>query len=615
MSGALNKAAEQTSAWKVHPREYAAARPPQFEAPVHPESVYVQMADGVRLAADIYLPSRAGETVEGEFPTIMVLTPYYRRFKLKPGSDAEPTPGNSKYRDLFVSRGYALVVVDVRGTGASFGHREGFRAPHERKDFSDLADWVCAQRWSNGRIGAGGISYLGAGAEFLAGTGHPAVKAIAPLFAVWDTYADNYYPGGVQLTELIESYHRVMLGLDQVDEEALAPYPAYQHPEFAGGPQPVDEDEDGKLLEQALADHRANYRHTDLMRQFSFREEPLPYDPSYSSAAFSPYHYSHGVAPDVAILSLSGWMDGAGYANGALSRFLVMKDNPHHLMLGPWDHGARTDVSPWRAAEAPDDFWWFEVLRFFDHYLCGMQTGLDQEEPVHYFTLHEEQWHSAPAWPLAQDASILELTEHGSLSREPASPETLEYQVDYGLGAGKRTRYERIAAHAVDDYYADWHGRTHGHLSFTSEALEQSLTLSGHGQVELTISSSEPDAQVFVYLTEEEADGTQRYVTEGLLRLLHRKVTDPPQEFPDAWPFRTFRREDAEPLTVGRPEKVLIPMLPTSWRFNPGSRIVLSIAGHDRDHTAQSPQGRPPRLTLHTGPGANLLELPIVLRK
>ena len=99
-------------------------------------------------------------------------------------------------------RGYAVVVVDVRGTGASFGTRDSFRSPRERDDTSEIADWIVAQPWSNGALGATGISYVGAAADFLASTGHPAVKAIAPLSSVWDTYADNYFPGGIQLKSL-----------------------------------------------------------------------------------------------------------------------------------------------------------------------------------------------------------------------------------------------------------------------------------------------------------------------------------------------------------------------------------------------------------------------------
>ena len=59
-------------------------------------------------------------------------------------------------------RGYAVVVVDVRGTGASFGTRDCFRSPKERDDFHEIADWIVAQPWSDGVIGSTGISYLGA---------------------------------------------------------------------------------------------------------------------------------------------------------------------------------------------------------------------------------------------------------------------------------------------------------------------------------------------------------------------------------------------------------------------------------------------------------------------
>ena len=115
---------------------------------------------------------------------------------------------------MFVPRGYALVVVDARGTGASFGTRDSFRRPRERADYKAIADWIVAQPWSDGAIGATGISYLGAACDFLASTGHKAVKAIAPLFAVWDTWADNYYPGGMLIKRLALVYDELMLALD-----------------------------------------------------------------------------------------------------------------------------------------------------------------------------------------------------------------------------------------------------------------------------------------------------------------------------------------------------------------------------------------------------------------
>ena len=114
---------------------------------------------------------------------ILILTPYYRRFALRRGArnDIDDCPTIAFYRDMFVPRGYALVAVDVRGSGASFGTRDGFRSPIERLDHHDVADWVSRQPWCSGRIGATGISYPGAESDFLASTGHPAVKAVAPL--------------------------------------------------------------------------------------------------------------------------------------------------------------------------------------------------------------------------------------------------------------------------------------------------------------------------------------------------------------------------------------------------------------------------------------------------
>ena len=170
-------------------------------------------------------------------------------------------------------RGYAVVVVDVRGTGASFGTRDSFRSPREREDSREIADWIVAQPWSDGRIGATGISYPGAASDFLASTGHAAVRAIAPLFAVWDTYADNYYPGGILLKELARSYDELMVAMDHDRRDLLKNFVYYANPDLAG-PHPVDEDPDGTLLAQAIHEHLGNFRQPDFMGEFRFREEP-----------------------------------------------------------------------------------------------------------------------------------------------------------------------------------------------------------------------------------------------------------------------------------------------------------------------------------------------------
>ncbi|MCW0236326.1 MAG: CocE/NonD family hydrolase [Ferrovibrio sp.] len=587
-------------AWQISPADYLAKRDVQYRLEA-PASCYVPMADGCKLAIDVYVPQRAdGDDRSERFPTLVFFTPYYRRFKMHSGAKGEPNPNTGKFRDFFVPRGYAVVVVDVRGTGASFGTRDSFRSPRERADSKQIVDWVVAQAWSDGQVGSTGVSYLGAAADFLASTGHPAVKAIAPLFSVWDTYADNYFPGGIQIKSLTAIYDDLMIGLDHDRRDLLKNFSYFANPDFEG-PQPVDEDPDSSLLAKAIYEHLGNFRQTDFMAEFRFREEALPYDPSFSSATISPYSVSDGVSPNVAILSVSGWCDGAGYMNGAVARFLTLKDNPRHLLLGPWDHGARIDMSPWRKAVEPSFPLLAEILRFFDTYLLGRDTGLRSEAPIHYFSMHAEHWRSATNWPPAEGDKTLFLSP-GVLNDEPGTDKDIaEYKVDFAIGSGHNTRYERIAGVDSREYYTDWQGRTDKMLSFTSENLPQSLEIAGHGIVDFWLASSEADAAIYAYLTEIEADGTERYVTEGLLRALHRKEADPPNTYRAAWPFRTYRRSDAAPMVPEQFEHMRIPLLPVGWRFSAGSRIRLSFAGADADHCGQVPHGRPPKLQIALG--------------
>lgn len=592
---------EYAGAWAVTPTDYLVEMPPAF-AVTHPRSCYVTMPDGCRIAVDVYLPKPLSSDAAAplRFPAITVFTPYFRRFKVRSGSTADGGANVASYRDFFVPYGYALVVIDVRGTGASFGTRDSFRSPNERRDSRSIADWIVAQSWSNGIIGATGISYLGAASDFLASTGHPAVKAIAPLFGVWDTYADNYYPGGVHLKALTKLYDDMMIGLDQDRREVLVPFAYFNNPGFEG-PQPVDEDGDGRLLAEAIREHLGNFRQTDFMAEFKFREEPLAYDAGFSSASFSPYSYSDGISADVAVLSVSGWYDGAGYANGAISRYLTLQDNPRHLLLGPWDHGARSDISPWRRKAAADFPVLGEVLRFFDTYLKGIDTGLKAEQPVHYFCIHAQQWRASEAWPPARNETSLSFGLGQSLGAATSASTCDEYKVDFAIGTGAQTRYERIAGVAITDYYQDWDGRSDKMLRYTSQPLAEPLEFAGHVLCDLALSTSEPDAHLFLYLAEVEPDGREHYVTEGLLRLLHRKPSPAPSQYRTSWPFRSFARADASPMPIDSVETVRIPLLPISWRFAPGSRIRLSIAGADADHCSQMPHGRPPRLKVHVG--------------
>ncbi|TWG87536.1 hypothetical protein L602_001600000170 [Cupriavidus gilardii J11] len=603
------------NAWRLPASVYLASRAAPFAVPARPASCYVAMRDGCRLAVDVYLPEPLqGADAPPDFPTVVIFTPYYRRFRVtEPG--AEPSPNAAKYRDAFVPKGYAVVVVDVRGTGASFGIRDALRSPTEREDYRDIADWIVAQPWSNGRIGSTGISYLGAAACFLASTGHPAVKAIAPLFAVSDIYSEQLYPGGMLSKVWVQAYDDLMLALDQDRRELVATFPYFNDPRF-DGPERVDDDEDGALLKAAIDEHRNNFTLTDLAPEFAFRDSATRHDPSLDSGSCSPYRYLDGIAPDVAVYSISGWYDGGGYANGAITRFLSLGNAreraDNRLLLGPWDHGARTNVSPWRSHAASDFPLLGEVLRFFDHHLMGVPTGLDQEQPVHYYSIHDEQWHAAPSWPPAPGRTRLYFRATGLDDTPPADESRCEFQVSFDWTTGRQTRYERLGAANIEDYYVDWQQREAALLSFDTAPLSAPLALAGHAEVRLGVASSQPDAALYVYLSEVEADGRVRYITEGMLRALHRKTAECPPDYRTSWTYRGYAAADASRLQPGVAEPLAFALLPVAWTLAPGSRLRVSIAGADRGHFPQVPHGRPPRLTLSLGGELGChIELPV----
>ena len=146
------------------------------------QSRYLTMRDGVRIAVDVLLPdvARRGRRV----PTILDATRYGRR-------------SHAVAAAPFVERGYAVVIVDARGTGASFGRSTSPFAPAEIRDYAEIVGWIADQRWSNGRVGGYGISYDSGTAELTAARRPPALVAVAPTYFTDDVYGDVLYPGGI----------------------------------------------------------------------------------------------------------------------------------------------------------------------------------------------------------------------------------------------------------------------------------------------------------------------------------------------------------------------------------------------------------------------------------
>ena len=147
-------------------------------------SYYVETRDGTRLAVDVALP--AGRAADAKHPTLIELTRYWRAPE-NPES-GEPLPSLDVWDQAFLSSGYAVVQVDVRGSGASFGTRKVEYGPREVRDGWDIVEWIVGQPWSDGNVGAYGTSYSGTTAEMLTATGHPAIKAVSPGWSDLDTW-------------------------------------------------------------------------------------------------------------------------------------------------------------------------------------------------------------------------------------------------------------------------------------------------------------------------------------------------------------------------------------------------------------------------------------------
>lgn len=603
-------------AWLLPASRYAKKRAATHASEVALFSQYVAMRDGCRLALDVYLPrplSEAGSNDNAEkFPTIVIFTPYTRRFHSL-DSEVEISPNTARYTSFFPRFGYAVVVVDIRGTGASFGTRIALRSPQERDDAGEIAQWIVEQPWSDGQLASTGISYLGAAACFFASTGHPAIKAIAPLFAVSDIYSEQLFPGGMSSNVWSRDYDTLMVSLDNNDRAALTRF-AYFGDSRLIGPMPVDEDPDGRLLAMAIAEHRNNFRLHDMMPELAFRGEGLLHDPGLNTDACSPFSYlKQGIRPDLPVYSISGWYDGGGYANGAISRFLSLAGKHDRLLLGPWDHGARINVSPWRAHSGSDFMMLYELLRFFDEHVLGKDTGLSQEAPIHYYCIHAQRWLTAQSWPPVSSTQRYYLKAGRSMGTQAdLVPDSDAYQVRFDTTTGQNTRWERLGARDVETYYADWNERTDNMLNYVSDVFDRDTELSGHIVVSLSFESSQEDAALFIYASEFETDGSLRYMTEGMLRALHRRVAEAPPEYASTWPWRRFHRADAERLRPGAAETAHFALLPISWCLKKGSRLCLSVAGADVDHFPQVPHGRPPRLTLRFGGDTgSFLELPV----
>jgi hypothetical protein len=581
-------------------------------------SFYLTMRDGVKIAVDLCLPHRV--TPGARLPAILHQTRYWRAidFRWPVGLLAGRNMYDMlKIRPAFLDHGYAWISVDVRGSGASYGHQTGPYPPESVEDVRRIADWIVDQPWSNGKIGVYGISYDGLTAISALRAGHPAIVACAPTYTVFDLYPDIAGIGGVPFSW----FHRTWgLGTKTLDANQIGFYSGLLPKLVTRGVRPVDADRDRTLLAQAVRDHARNWDVYETALRVSCRDDSLPYDPGWSLNSFSPHvHLEEIEASGAAIYAYSGWMD-ASFQQAAIRYFLNLKNPGNRLTIGPWDHGGRYNVSPTVQRKNNYRQHIAELLHFFGVHLNAVDVpaGIPGQKPVRYFTLVEDLWKEAEAWPPPNSqARTYYLAAGNSLSADrPAGAEGCDaYRVDYSAGTGSASRWDSlIGGLHKPNVYSDRVEQDKKLLVYTSAPLAEPMEVTGHPLVRLYVTSTARDGNFFAYLEDVDEQGGVTYVTEGMLRAMHRKLSDRTPPYRDPAPYRTFDRVDAAPLEPGEVTELVFDLLPTSYLFRAGHCVRLALAGADRDHFF-SPPGEPPVLHFHRdGEHPSRVELTVIAR-
>ncbi len=590
------------------------------------DTAMVPMRDGVRLATDIHVPARNGAPLPGAWPVILERTPYGKsRPSRSERSRAEP--GRAKDRAevarIFAERGYVVVYQDVRGRYDSEGIYRKYL--DDAADGYDMCAWILEQPWCNGSIGTKGLSYAAHTQGALASAGAP---GIAAMFLDSGGFS-NAYQGGIRQG-----------GAFELKQATWAYRNALVSPE-------VTNDAERKVAMEAVDLHQ-------WFREMPWKpgESPVSLAPDYEAYLFEqwtkgvfddywkqPGIYAAGFYddwPDAPMVHMSSWFD--PYPRTATDNYMGLRDRkrgPVRLILGPWTHGDRSltwagdvDFGPEATLDGQlaEDFWELRV-RWFDHWLRGVDNGVDREPAVRYFVMgggsgrrngtgrmqHGGRWRTATDWPIPGAVETpYYFSVDGVLDR--AAPDragarrVYRYDPDDPVpsiggtitsGApimvgGAYDQRERPDFFGSEEPYRPLAERSDV-LVFQTPPLERDIEVTGPIVARLWISSDCPDTDFTIKLidvypaNDDYPDGFAMNLTDGILRCRYR----------DSW-------EHPSPMEPGTVYGVQIEAFPTSNLFVAGHRIRLDISSSNFPHfDLNFNTGEPEGLATHSRVATN----------
>lgn len=538
------------------PTEYD--RKPEHEGMIRERDTTVPMRDGVNLSVDVYRPE-----AKGRFPALLAFAVYNKDFQ---GPEmAERLPPQPAWSTLwagpleagdthyFVSRGYVHVIGGPRGIGKSEG------GGSREWDCYDLIEWIAKQPWCDGNVGMVGISGFGAEQFAVARQQPPSLKAIFP-FDPRGAYGHmggfrQEYPGGVVHT------FRYLLGH----------FSAMHQNRGQPGDLPPEKD---KWWQAAMEnpDYRM-YPHI-----FNVVAQKGQHMPPYFDVLVNPYDTEESVKQSeesfkrikIPAHTGSGWYAYTykTHLNGAQTYFDRITSPKKLTFLGP------------AHLERPFHTMHGEILRWYDHWLKGIDTGVMDEPPVRYWVMGENRWRTDEAWPPKKvQWTKFYLNSWERLTTEPFVPASAD-------------RFQKPDAFVQ---MPPTQTNTLHRLRYMTDPLPEDVLIAGPSVLKLYASIDQPDTNWIVVLKDVgpdvsvmtvregeravPADLKERELTRGWLKASHRAV-DAKRSEPGR-PWHPLTRDAQQKIKPGEVLDYEIEILATANLFRKGHRICIDVMSAD----------------------------------
>ena len=475
--------------------------------------VPVAMRDGVILYADVYRP-----VAEGRYPVIVSRTPY----------STERAPSAYEAAVHFALRGYVYVFQDVRGRHESEGEWEPFF--NNEQDGYDTVEWAARQPWSNGKVAMQGGSYLGQNQWRAAQAAPKNLVTIFPMVASTSIYHDWItLNGGWRLS--------FNFGWGPVRQESR-----------------IMQNTGAHTLEGVNAIHYDQLqRHLPLstMQQLAGRDAQF-YDDWLANPDYNDYWKPLNVEGmfekiTIPVHTFGGWFD--IFSQGTLRGYVGMSQKGgteqarkmSHMVIGPWGHGASQsfgdiDFGPTANVEALA-----LQVRWYDHWLKGIDNGLASEPPVKLFVMGRNQWVYEQEYPLARtDYRPFYFTSAGGANSDkgngglswtkpakPSPPDRFTYDPDKPVPSlgGNNCCGTPTPAGPKDQRPIE---SRQDILLYTSDVLQDELEVTGPVKVVLYASSDAVDTDFVAKLVDVHPDGTSYNMAEGIVRARYRDSLSAP---------------------------------------------------------------------------------------